>query len=352
MEKVIYIHPGKSTFVVKDLEILQSKYNVSEFTFNPSAAKVINSAFRQFFFLLFHCKGAKLIVCQFAAYHTVLPIIFGKIYGIKVLIITGGTESVSFPSINYGNLRRQPLAWATRFSLKYCSHISPVHSSLMYSKYTYQSADYEVQGAKFHIKDLKTPYTEIPNAYDPEKWILPEKVLKDSKRFLTIAAGLNNPMRYKLKGIDLIVAIAPQFPACSFVVIGFSDINAFKNLPENVIFKKAVANADLVHEFALAQFYLQLSISEGFPNALAEAMLNACVPIGSDVASIPYIIDGCGFILKKRSALELELVLKQALASNYQALGAKAKQRIEENFTIERRKTELLNLCNKLISNP
>jgi glycosyltransferase involved in cell wall biosynthesis len=88
---------------------------------------------------------------------------------------------------------------------------------------------------------------------------------------------------------------------------------------------------------------MQLSISEGFPNAICEAMLSGCVPIGSDVAAIPEIIGDTGFILKKRNADMLrELVQKAIGCLELDALSVSARERIASRYPLRKRGELLL----------
>jgi glycosyltransferase involved in cell wall biosynthesis len=66
----------------------------------------------------------------------------------------------------------------------------------------------------------------------------------------------------------------------------------------------------LVELYNRHEFYLQLSVAEGFPNTLCEAMLCGCIPIGSNVFSIPKIIGDTGFVLKHRNMDELKRLQK------------------------------------------
>jgi glycosyltransferase involved in cell wall biosynthesis len=93
------------------------------------------------------------------------------------------------------------------------------------------------------------------------------------------------------------------------------------------------------------RFYLQLSATEGFPNALAEAMLCACVPIGSAVAAIPLMIGQTGYVLPKKDLHALVSLLKTAEADYLPAKGVGARERIQTYFPLAEREKRLLALC-------
>jgi glycosyltransferase involved in cell wall biosynthesis len=111
----------------------------------------------------------------------------------------------------------------------------------------------------------------------------------------------------------------------------------------------AVKNNDLPAVYSEMSFYLQLSMAEGFPNALCESMLCECVPIGSAVFSIPEIIGDTGFVLQRRSVAELAKLLDIALKADNAALGKKGRQRIAENYNEDKRSQALLQLCHQLL---
>jgi glycosyltransferase involved in cell wall biosynthesis len=75
-----------------------------------------------------------------------------------------------------------------------------------------------------------------------------------------------------------------------------------------------------------------LSVWEGFPSAPCEAMLCECVPIASPVAALPEIIGDTGYILERKDPDQLEALIAQALTSDLDLLGRKARQRIMERF--------------------
>jgi glycosyltransferase involved in cell wall biosynthesis len=123
----------------------------------------------------------------------------------------------------------------------------------------------------------------------------------------------------------------------------------FPGLPSNVKTMPGVKNSELPGIFSAFEFYLQLSMAEGFPNSICEAMLCECIPIGSDVFSIPEIIGDSGFVVKKRDVDVLKQVIEQALVCDNAALMKKARARIADNYTLTQRNDKLLQLCEKMV---
>jgi hypothetical protein len=129
---ILHFSVRESSFVKKDITYLKESHAVKILTFNTK-----NKFFTPFAFifqkiqLLVHIWFADVLVCQFSGYHSFLPALFGKIFKKPVLIISGGTDCNSFPSIRYGNLYRPILKIFTHWSFKLASHIAPKHNSLM-----------------------------------------------------------------------------------------------------------------------------------------------------------------------------------------------------------------------------
>lgn len=346
-DKLLYFHAGKSSFVLKDIEILQEKYQVLDFFFDTANKKrYLVLLIKQKLFLLRHIFGTKLIVCQFAGNHTFLPILFSKLFFKKSIIVAGGTDCVSFPSIEYGNFYNKLLAFTTAYSFKKSHLILPVHETLVEYNYTYQNNDFEKQGYRYFIPNIKTPYKVIYNGYDSNKWYCNSE--KEKITFVTIGAGLGSRFGFKLKGIDLIFAIANHFPKAIFYIVGGKDIK--QEAPENVKLLDKIPNNKLRDFLNTKQFYLQLSMSEGFPNALSEAMLCECVPIVSNVGGMPDIVSDCGFILKTKNENQLVDLVTQAINNpDLTILGKKARKRIKNNYTFEKRKELLLGEIAKLM---
>lgn len=345
-ERLLYFHVGLSSFVVKDIEIFREDYKVLDFFFDTHDKRKYPFRFlQQIGFLLRHIISAKLIVCQFAGHYAFFPILFSRLFFKRSVVIAGGTDCVSFPSIRYGNFYTRLLRATTTFCFRRCDLIIPVHQTLVEYDYTYQDKDYPKQGFRFFIPGIKTRCEVVYNGYDSDKWFCDTG--KQAASFVTVGAGLGSRFGFELKGIDLIFEVASRFPEATFYIVGGGAIQ--KQPPPNVKLLDKIPNEELQRFLSRMRFYMQLSVSEGFPNALSEAMLCECVPIVSNVGGMPDIVSDTGFILKHKNADELSAIIDSALKSDaLDSLGKHARERIKHNFTFENRKQKLLSLINKL----
>jgi glycosyltransferase involved in cell wall biosynthesis len=79
-------------------------------------------------------------------------------------------------------------------------------------------------------------------------------------------------------------------------------------------------------------------------------MLCECVPIVSNVGGMTDIVADCGFILKTKDEQQLEELINQAINNvDLTNLGKKARERIKNNYTFEKRKELLLAEISKLV---
>ena len=344
---ILYIHNVKSSFVDKDMEILSAEFKISSFYFDVyPKSKVFFSFIKQLIFLFSHLNN-DVYVIQFGGFHSLLPVLLAKLLRKKSVIILGGTDCVSFPSINYGNFNRKLLGSFTKLSLKKASLLLPVDASLIKYKYDYQNNDFEFQGYKNFIPTIRTPVKVVYNGYDAEKWN-PQKNSKEAKSFVTIGANLNSRFGVKLKGIDLLFEVAKLQPECRFYIVGGKGLN-INSVPENIQLLDKIPNHELANFLANKCFYVQLSMSEGFPNALCEGMLCGCIPIVSAVGAMPMIVGENGYILQHKDILELNSIIENALQiENKEVISINCRKRIKDNFPLEKRQKELISALKEL----
>jgi len=337
------IYDKRSTFVKRDVEILSASYKVKELHFNATPKFKTPLAFLvQFFYLLSKGFFIDKVICQSAGYLSFLPSLLSKFMPFTCYIIAIGTDSAKLPEINYGHFTKPLLAWFARVSFKSAHVILPVHKSLHQCDYSYDDIAFKKQGFGNFIPKLKTPIIEVVNGYKHKLFELNIPFTERPKDFLTVAVKLNRAAYYR-KGLDLILKAALKLPAKTFTVV--SEFEPLDEIPPNVTIVKTVTQKKLVSMYNNHKFYLQLSMFEGFPNALCEAMLCGCIPIGSRVAAIPEIIADTGFILENKNQDQLDSLLRTAAGNNHDS--TKPRNRILDNFPIERRAKELTEAISK-----
>ncbi|MEI7801546.1 MAG: glycosyltransferase family 4 protein [Bacteroidota bacterium] len=341
MKKIFYSFPIYASFVKNDEALLMQHFVVKSFHFHQQKNKIIFSFIKQFFTLLMKCWSTDMYLSFFAGYSSWLPGIFAKLSGKPHLIILGGTDCCAFPSFGYGNFQKKIMSRFTSASLKMAAHLIPVDQSLVESENSFVKEIYPKQGYKIFCPDAKAPVTVINIGYDPEKFYCSQKKNKNS--FLTMAQM--NWANYYRKGIDLMFEMANRFPDCSFTLVGHNPAMQFESVPENLELIPFVPYEQIKDLYSAHEFYLQLSIMEGFPSAPCEAMLCECIPIVSNVAALPDIVGDAGFTLDKKDFDLLEQLIKTALQSDREKLRIKARERIISKYpkNLREKLVELIN---------
>jgi len=333
---ILYLFPVRTTFIERDLEMIRPVAKIVPLEFTQTPWKLPLFLVLQFFQLLWYLPRTSQYLCFFGGYHCILPVIFGTIFGKKCTIQAGGTDCINMPEIGYGNFRKNPLAWATAYSFTHCSLILPVAEALISQHYTYDHRISPKQGLLKLIPGLKTPIQVIHNGFDTEFWKdLGMERVKHS--FISVATSTSSPARARVKGYDLIEQLAASRPEWSFTLVGDSN---YKPQSTNIQVLGKETPASLVQLYNRHEFYLQLSSSEGFPNALGEAMACGCVPIGSAVGAIPEIIGDTGLLLKRKELGSLQTLIQDWMDGKTKLTSPRA--RIERYFTYAHRQKLLL----------
>lgn len=335
---IIYTFPVRTAFIDRDLEMLGPVLAIKSLEFTQSPLKLPFFFVLQTFQLLWYLPRTSQYLCFFGGYHSVLPVWFGTIFGKKCTIQAGGTDCINMPEIGYGNFRKKWLRKATVYSFKNCSLILPVAEALVKQDYRYDPTISPKQGLLNLIPDLKTPIQVIPNGFDTEFW-RDLGLERTQFSFISVATGTSNPTRAIVKGYDLIEKLAENHPDWNFTLVGDS---AYVSPNSNVRVLGKMKPIQLLDLFNSHQFYLQLSSSEGFPNALGEAMACGCVPIGSAVGAIPELIGETGLVLLNKDQAELEKILENPKKWDFSSARKNARRRIENHFNFHQRKSKLL----------
>lgn len=340
MEKVLFIYPKSASFIKLDLQILSERYEVIENTYSWHRKNLLPFILiRQFIFLITTLPKSDHVIISFGGWWGWLPALLAKGFNKPSYIIIHGTDATSFPELNYGNIRKPWLKYILRQQYQNTTSLLPVSESLIYTENTYYDQSRIIkQGLDYFFPNISTQKIVIPNAIDGNKWVDFNKTRKQNL-FITVFS----PGQFTLKGGDLLLNIAPLLPHFKFKIIGHEKPYNLKSTPKNIEFIGRSSPEQLVTYYNEAKFYLQLSISEGFGVALCEAMACGCIPIVSNVNALPNIIGNSGFILKHRNTNELVDLINIAFTESNEEMRHIARQRILNEFSIEKRKDLLFN---------
>lgn len=328
--KILFIRQWQSTFIQNDLDILQEKFNVKVLDFILNKKDPINTL-KTVFGMITGIIWADIAFSWFAGDHSYFAVKSSKIFKKKSVVVIGGFEVAKIKELNYGLLNKPK----TALKVKYIFENSDVIIALTEILKNEAMENCGVDGNNFKI---------IPTGFDHNKFH--SKGKKDDL-VLTVALG-NKYNRIKLKGVDTFVKSAKLLPEIKFVVNGVTG-DALKKLkensPPNVDFVGPVTFEELLNLYQKTKVYCQLSMREGLPTAVCEAMLCECVPVGTNKYGIPVAMGDTGFYTEYGDVELTAEAIKKALQSDN---GKIARDRIKTRFSKEMKEKKLTDLMNEL----
>lgn len=125
---------------------------------------------------------------------------------------------------------------------------------------------------------------------------------------------------HRSKGHEQIIKIANHFKDAVFIFIG-KDGGEKRFLVEqikeqgakNIIIAENVSDTEKLQALRAADVFCLPTQYEGFGIALAEAMAQGTPIIATDVAAVPWVIKGCGYVFKNHDSKDLEDKLRSLL---------------------------------------
>ena len=340
--KLLFISNGIPSFTKIDIDILKSEFEVVLFSklWTNNFSVIINHILLIIKLFTLRNKVSKIVI-SFASHWSYFPSIIGRLFNIPVAIILHGTDCASILSLNYGDLRKPILKRIIKSSIKNASILLPVSETLIKVENLYNGNNIErYQGLNSFFKIDKLKFKTIYNGIDSNFWKPNFNIKKKKYSFIAVFSN----QQFFLKGGDLIIGLAKEFPNCSFYIAGCDTIPDQYLKPNNLILLGHIPKEKLLEYYNQSQFHLQLSVFEGFGCSLVESMMCNCIPIGSKVNIIPYIIGNTGVVLEKRNQQDLNKIILNLTTSSTKELSFDdSRNRAKENFDFEIRKKKLVN---------
>ncbi len=324
---ILFVYPSLFTFVRRDVEILKKHYKIVSLHATKNIPKTI-------FRLVFNIKNTDLVFVWFAGWHAFLSVLFASLFRKKSIVTIGGYDAAYVPEISYGVFISWWRGLLAKFVYKHSSKILVVDKSLKNDI---------LRNTNFHIEKK---IVVVSTGYDYEKY----KPKGNKDKSLVITVGNVTWSVVKRKGFETFVKAAKYLPDINFALIGRHidcSINSLKSTAtSNVKFTGFVSDDELLEYYQKAAVYCQLSRYEGLPNALCEAMLCECVPIGTRYCGIPTVIGETGFYTSYNDSKATVDAIREALSSPEK--GKMARKRIISMFPIKEREKQLIKIVSEL----
>lgn len=181
----------------------------------------------------------------------------------------------------------------------------------------------------------------VPNPFDMSK-IKDVEVSQKTKKEVVFVGWV-----IKTKGMEELLCawqnICEKHPDWTLRIVG-PCTEEYKNkltsnyACKNVIFAGEQSHDEVLKTVADAAVFTLPSYTEGFPNAVLEAMALEKPIVATSVGAIPDMLEGCGVVVPPENADELEKALSNVLSDDEKRseLACRAKQKLLNEYTIEK----------------
>jgi glycosyltransferase involved in cell wall biosynthesis len=277
-----------------------------------------------------------------------IPLIKAKISGKPIIVIAGGNESMlyrdSIDEFPAGYLSTQ---WykkiATKLTLRLASKICVV--------------------SNFMLEDTKklgaTNPIVLHNSVDTNRF----KISDFNREYVTIIFKLDENVT-KLKRGEIFIRSIPEilkkFPIQKFLIIGkkanyYSKLKELCNLlgiSNSIEFIGSVKNIEIIEWLQKSKVYVQISDTETFGVAIAEAMSCGTHVVVSKRGAIPEVVGQDGVYVDHNDPISTAngiIKILQMEDSTYNLISHKLRQRIIDNFSYSLRKAKLEEIIKELL---
>lgn len=255
-----------------------------------------------FIYLLFRLDVQAVIFWFAATNYAPLLGALTKLFGRKVLVITGGIDAVYVADIDWGAMKSKWHRINFSILMRLADSVLPFSSAVM-----------EIILESSKPRKIRTAYPPVDTGFFTPNFTLMQP------RIVTCCYQYDSQTIIQ-KGLDVFVQVARQVPDYEFVVIGNAiddKAQSFqKDASSNVRFISRIPTRSGYRDFLqTCSVYAQLSVHEGFGVSLAEAMACGCTPVVSDKYALPEVVGEYGFVIPYGDTQATVQAIFQALAT-------------------------------------
>ncbi len=322
--KILFLASNIDAFIKTDLQLLQKHFDVKPLVWDGrlSWPKLVVETLR-----------TNAIFSWFAGDHSAFASMLSAKIGKPSILVSGGVDVAAMPEIGYG-----AMAKSVRWRL-------PTKAALCFSTLVLAFSDFskgEISRAH-EPKDLRTLYPGV----DTHKF-----VPAATKEETVVTVGQVSNSNLTRKGLQHFANVAKLLPQYRFVLAGRRLDDSFDRLrseaPPNMTLTGFIQDKELVELYAKSKVYVQASAHEGFGVSLAEAMSAGCIPVVTDRGALPEVAGDIGSMVGFGDEKGLAEAISHAMLMP--ALeGIRARKRILDNFSLERRESSLKRVIDEKI---
>ncbi len=327
--KISFVGNISSSFIRHDYEMLKDYFDVGIIQLPVKKIGWLKYIFNLFIMI----KKSDLTFSWFAGWHSAFAVFFSKFFRKKSLVVVGGYDAAYFPEIRYGAFTNLKEKIPAIFVYKNMDMALVVESSLK---------DNILKNVKMNKDNIEC----LATGHDSKYW----KAQGQKENIILTVAMAKTMQDIKLKGLDTFVRAARYVEDREFVIIGVKDeakIYLEGIMGKNIKLIGFLPQNGLLQYYQRAKIYCQLSLDEGLPTALCEAMLCECIPVGSRINGVKTVIGDTGFYVDYGNEKETADIIKKALSQD-DDIGKKARERIKKLFNNKKRKEGLQRLVSKM----
>lgn len=280
---------------------------------------------------------------------SILPLIKARLCGKPIIVVAGGNDSTFYrDSISGAPQGYLAAPWykrlAARLSLRHATAVLAV--------------------SRFMVDDLKKlgapDPVVVPNSVDTSMFLPSE----NHRSYVTTIFNLyNHVVRVKRGEVFLraVPLVLKSFPQQTFAIIGdqgnayqrMQDLACSLGIASNVHFISRIHNEDVITWLQRSKVYVQISDTETFGVAIAEAMSAGTPVVVSRRGAIPELVGSHGVFVDHNDPQSVATGIVSLLSKSEQereAIGVEARTRIVEHFSYEHRRAAIQRVIEGLSS--
>jgi len=276
---------------------------------------------------------------------SILPLIFAKLTNKPIIVVAGGNEVLFYKdSVTQKVAGYLDSAWykkiAVRIVLKYADEL------IVVSKFM------EREIKQLTLRSVNLAY----NSIDVDKFYN----TNNKRKYISSIFNFDQRV-YSLKRGDVFLRAIPHvlknYPKQKFLIIG-SDIEKHPNIKlliddlnikHAVIFVTKISNNEISSWFNQSVVYVQISDTETFGVAVAEAMSTQTPVVVSKRGALPEIVGDCGEYVDHNNPESVSVgIIKMIKNESGYILGERSRDRIIKKFSYTQRKKIVEKIINKI----